>query len=161
MNKTSLSLRRQGATFVIEGLNSPTGTLKFERGMRKGTVTTDGRAVPIAATGRLRTRVTAGEPTILCLDGPEAFVPGGGAPVEWRASKPHRGRYHATLVRGSDLIEFSLAKSDGKSVRIEVGGSWDQLELIALAGSFALLSRRRGDTYLKLALAGVIGGQHH
>ncbi|MFJ5850949.1 hypothetical protein [Streptomyces sp. NPDC092903] len=44
---------------------------------------------------------------------------------------------------------------------IEAGGSWDQLELIALAGSFALLSRRRGDTYLKLALAGVISGPHH
>ncbi|MFG2676344.1 hypothetical protein ACPXCP_34725 [Streptomyces sp. DT20] len=161
MKKTSLSLHKQGGTFVIDGLGSPTAALEFDRGMRTGTVTSGGRALPIAATGRLRTRVTAGEPAILCLDGPEAFVPGGGAPVEWRTSKPHRGRYHATLVRGSDLIDFSLAKSDGKSVRIEVSGSWDQLELIALAGSFALLSRRRGDTYLKVAFVSVIsGGQH-
>ncbi|WP_285563863.1 hypothetical protein [Streptomyces sp. RTGN2] len=158
MAKTALTLRKTGGTFVIDGLESPSGTLRFNRGMRTGTVTADGHALPIAATGRLRTRVTAGEDAILCLDGQGAFVPGNGAPVEWRTSPPRRGRYHATLVRGSDLIDFSLARSAGKSVRISVSGHWDELELIALAGSFALLSRRRGDTYLKMAIAGIVGG---
>jgi hypothetical protein len=156
MAKSSLSLRKQGGTFVVEGLKSPSGTLKFDRGMRTGTVTVDGRALPIAATGRLRTRVTVGEDALLCLDGQGAFVPGGGAPVEWRTSRPRRGRYHATLVRGSDLIDFSLTRSDGKSVQISVDGGWDQLELIALAGSFALLSRRRGDAYRVIAMAGIL-----
>ncbi|MFD7863031.1 hypothetical protein [Streptomyces sp. NPDC057682] len=161
MAKTELRLRKKGGAFVVDGLGKPTGTLKFDRGMRTGTVTVGGRALPIAATGRRRTRVTAADPAILCLDGGGAFVPGGGAPVEWRMSPPGKGPYRATLVRGSDTIDFSLAKSDGKSVRIDVTGTWDDLELLALAGSFALLSRRRGDTYLKMAFVAVIsGGQH-
>ncbi|WP_328891824.1 hypothetical protein [Streptomyces sp. NBC_00316] len=161
MAKTALSVHKQGDTYVVDGLGSPSGALKFGRGMRTGTVTMGGRALPIAATGRLRTRVTAGEDAILCLDGQGAFVPGSGAPVEWRTSRPRRGRYHAALVRGSDLIDFSLARSDGKSVQISVDGHWDQLELIALAGSFALLSRRRGDTYLKMAFAGIVSHGPH
>jgi hypothetical protein len=161
MAKTMMSLRKRGDTFVVDGIGSPTAALKFDRGMRTGTVTMDGRALPIAATGRLRTRVTVGKEAILCLDGEGAFVPGSGTPVEWRASRPRRSRYHATLVRGSDLIDFSLTRSDGKSVQISVSGGWEQLELITLAGSFALLSRRRGDAYRAMAFVSVIsGGQH-
>ncbi|WLQ38503.1 hypothetical protein P8A18_33860 (plasmid) [Streptomyces castrisilvae] len=161
MAKTALSLHKKGGAFVLDGVKGSSATLTFERGMRKGTVTVGGRALPIAATGRGRTRVTAAEPAILCLDGQGAFVPGGGAPVEWRTSKPHRGHYRATLVRGSDEIDFSLSRSDGKSVQIAVTGQWDELELLALAGSFALLSRRRGDTYRKIAIAGVVSHGPH
>ncbi|WP_328891786.1 hypothetical protein [Streptomyces sp. NBC_00316] len=66
MAKTALSVHKQGDTYVVDGLGSPSGALKFGRGMRTGTVTMGGRALPIAATGRLRTRVTAGEDAILC-----------------------------------------------------------------------------------------------
>ncbi|MDQ1025113.1 hypothetical protein QF035_002695 [Streptomyces umbrinus] len=65
--------------------------------------------------------------------------------------------YLVSLVRGSDLIEFSLPRFRGKSVQVAVGGDWDHLELIRLAGCFALLSLRRGDAYRSTAVVGAIG----
>ncbi|GAA2340506.1 hypothetical protein OKJ48_02385 [Streptomyces kunmingensis] len=158
MAKTSLTLRKRGDSFVVDGGRSPAAALKFGRGMQTGTITVDGRALPIAAHGPMRTGATlGGDEPVLRLDGHGAFVPPRMAPVEWRYSRPRRGRYHAALVRGSDVIDFSVTRFSGKAVEITVGGDWDQLELVVLAGSFALLSRRRGDAYRTMTIVGAIG----
>ncbi|MDQ1025112.1 hypothetical protein QF035_002694 [Streptomyces umbrinus] len=46
---TALSLRKRGGTFVLDGSGTPTASLEFGRGMRTGTITVGGEALPIQA----------------------------------------------------------------------------------------------------------------
>lgn len=155
---TTLRLRKRGGAHVLDGIASPTATLTFGRGMRTGTITVDGKALPIEVDSPMRSGVVlGGSAPVLRLAPHEPYLPGRSGTVRWQLTRAFRSGYRATLVRGGDRMEFSLPRFQGKSVEVTVDGDWDELELIALAGCFALLSCRRGDSLRAAAVVGAIG----
>ncbi|MFD9908020.1 hypothetical protein [Streptomyces sp. NPDC059063] len=161
----TLTLRKQGGVHALDasasiGSLDATATLEFGRAMRTGTITSGGRALPIAAHGPHRTAVTVGggsRPVLrLALD--DAFVPGPAEQVRWSVF-PHRRPRNASLESDRGRLDFTVPQH-GKQVTVEVTGDWDQLDTVALAGCFALLSMRRGHTYRALTVLAVTGGPH-
>ncbi|CAM2925908.1 hypothetical protein [Streptomyces albus] len=156
----TLTLRKQGGGYALDASApiaslDPTATLEFGRAMRTGTITSGGRKLPIAAHGPHRTSVTVGDGSrpVLRLGQDDSFVPGSGKQARWSAS-PHPRPRNASLESDRGRLDFTVPKH-GQEVTVEVTGDWEQLDTVALAGCFALLSMRRGHTYRAMTVLAV------
>ncbi|MEU0132167.1 MULTISPECIES: hypothetical protein [unclassified Streptomyces] len=155
---TTLTLDKRDGAFVLDGVGTPKASLEFGRGMRTGTITVAGKQLPVASSGKVRETVTVGAGTpVVRLSPDTSYVGNPAATAEWSFSRGFRDGYHATLTRGKHRLDFALPRMKGKSVEVTVTGSWDDLELVALTGCFALLASRRGDAYRTITVVGAIG----
>lgn len=152
---STTTLTKRGGVLVLEGMGD--ASLDTGGGMTRGKITVNGEKLPVHVTDRRRlgVQVEGGKAPLVRLDpGGESLVPGSARPATWDVSRTKR-TYHATLTRGGDRIEFSLGR--GKAVEVSVTGNWEQLELVALAGCFSLLSRKRGDKFRAAVIATATG----
>ncbi|RAG81940.1 hypothetical protein DN069_30180 [Streptacidiphilus pinicola] len=149
-----LNLRKHGTLFVLD--DSPSAaSVRPHRRMRQAQITVDGRTVEATVSGHQPVGVEVAG--LLRLDPSGTHLPGGGGPVTWTMER-HRGAYRGSVVRGADRIELRLTRRGGKHVEITPSGVWPDLELVALAASLVLLSRRRHDRLRAMAIAGA--GSH-
>jgi hypothetical protein len=154
----TLELRKHGAVFVLDGSPSA-AALRPRRGMRSAEITVDGRTVDgrtveVAVTDHRPCGVATTD-GLLRLDPRGGRTPTGG-PVLWSIERD-RGVHVGSVVRGADRIELRLPRMCGRQVEISATGLWPDLELIALAGSFALIAWRRNARVRAMAVAGAIG----
>lgn len=97
---TTLSLRKWGRAFVLDGLGTPNASLEFGRGMATGTITVGGKALPIHVDNPLRSAVTlGGDAPVLRLGPHESYVPGSPGPVRRQVTRSFRNGYRVSLVR--------------------------------------------------------------
>ncbi|WP_329168047.1 hypothetical protein OG709_28300 [Streptomyces sp. NBC_01267] len=155
----TLTLTKSHGSYVLEG-TAGDASLETGKSMRRGEITVSGRTLPVEVNNPRRTGITVGGSSpVLRLDHQDSFLPGSGKAVQWELSRSFRG-YRAAVVSGGDRIDLWLPKFHGKSVEVKVDGDWDQLELVALSACFAVLSRRRGDAFRAMAVAGATGHGH-
>jgi len=158
-----LTLRHGSGGLVIRGLGEPTAVLHPSASMRRGKIKTSAGTLPIEVNDPWRSGATltgTGGRPILRLDPRASSLPDSRQPAQWQVRRGWGG-YSATLSRGGDRIELRLPRLHGKGVQLQVTGRWGtQLELILLAACFALLARRRGDTFRAMAVVGATGHGH-
>ncbi|WP_152628206.1 hypothetical protein [Streptacidiphilus neutrinimicus] len=153
MTTRTLNLRRRGAVFVLDD-SAAAASLRPGRRMRSAEICVDGRTVEV--------RVNDHRPSGVSIDGLLRLDPRGsrvapeGEPVGWTMGR-ERGCYAASVVRGEDRIDLRLPRRGGPRVEIVLTGTWPDLELVALAASFALLARRRAARLRAMAVAGAMG----
>ncbi|GIG88655.1 hypothetical protein [Plantactinospora endophytica] len=148
---TALRLRRKAGAYHLEGYSA---TLRTGGSMRRGEIRTGAGGFQLDVTDARRCGVVAriGGRPVLRLHPDGCQLPGPGGPARW---SPSRGG--GVLVREGGRIEVHQAGRPGAPVRVEVTGSWPELELVALAACFATLSRRRRRILLTVAILGATG----
>jgi hypothetical protein len=148
-----MNLRKRGAVFILD--DSPSAaSLRPGRRMRSGEITADGRTVVVRVNDHRPSGVVVDG--LLRLDPRGSHIAPGSEPVAWSMGR-ERGCFAASVLRGADRIDLRLARRGGTHVEIVPSGTWPDLELVALAASFALLARRRTARLTAMAVAGAIG----
>lgn len=91
-------------------------------------------------------RVTAGDVDhpLVRLDPDGALVPGASTAARWTVRRLWRV-YKGTLASADRSITLRLAPFSGRSCEVEIGGQWEQRDLVVLTACFGLLARRRRD----------------
>jgi hypothetical protein len=145
---TTLTMRKMRGVYVLNGHDAQ---LQTGWTMRRGEIRVDGRVWTVTPTDRHRIGVCAHAEhgVAVRLDPRQSHVPGPGGPVRWEA-----GRNRAVLARDGNRISVRTGR---RSARIEVTGSWPELELVALTACFALMTRRRLRTLTIIAIVGATG----
>jgi hypothetical protein len=156
---TTLHLRKDRRTLILDGTGTP-ASMTTNRPLRRGTLTVAGTDFAIQADGPRRWGCTVGpaERPLLHLGRdrttgiPAASSASPEENASWRIRRGWHG-YRGILTRGADRIEVLVPRFRGRSAEVTVTGSWPDLPLLALAACFAVLSRRRGDTYFAMVIA--------
>ncbi|MEE6262660.1 hypothetical protein [Plantactinospora sonchi] len=153
MTTSTLTVRKRRGAYVLAGHPS---ALRTGVSMWRGEISTAAGSFEVTSTDRHRLGAVArvaGRPVVQLHPG-ESRVPGPGGPAHWSP-----GRCSGVLTRGANRIGVSQAGWPGAPVRVEVTGTWAELDLVVLSACFAVLSRRRRRTFTIMAIVGAIG--HH
>jgi hypothetical protein len=129
-------------------------TLRTSWSWRRAEIRLGDRAWTVEPTDRWRIGVTAsaGNGPAVRLHPERSHVPGPGGAVRWRPG--HRG---CRLTREGGSIDLRVRAFSRGPIRVDVTGTWPELDLVVLTAVFALMTRRRRRTLTAMAIAGAIG----
>ncbi|MGK5741162.1 hypothetical protein [Micromonospora sp. URMC 103] len=150
---TTLTVRKRGGTFVLDGAGGASARLRTGWTWRRGEIDTGGGVWHVEPTDpRIGVAARASHGAAVLLDPRRSELPGPGGEVRWRP-----GRHHGELVRDGKRLTVRLSARPRGPIRVDVTGSWADLELVALTACFALMTRRRRRTIMAMTVAGAIG----
>ncbi|GAB3959734.1 hypothetical protein [Micromonospora vulcania] len=152
---TTLTVRKQDGAFVLDSGAGPRASLRTGWTWRCGEIRTGAGLWTVEPTDRRRIgfAAQAEHGAAVRLDPRRSHVPGPGGVAHWAF-----GRRGGELTRDGHRLAVRLSGRLGGPVRVEVTGEWAEVELVALTACFALMSRRRRQTLIMMAVIGSANG---
>lgn len=151
LTTTRMTVRKHAGAYVLDGRSA---TLRTRVSMRHGEIRTGAGTYAVDPTDFHRFGVVAraGQRPVVRLHPQSSQVPGSGGTPHWQL-----GRCSGVLTRDAGRIAVRQSGWPGAPVRVEVSGSWVELDLVVLTACFAVMTRRRQRTFTIMAIVGAIG----
>lgn len=149
----TLVIRKRGGAFVLDTAKH-SASLRTGFTMRRGEIRTPAGLWTVTSFDRGRIGVVCSTRSgpVIRLHPRRADLPGLGGPARWTAG--HRG---GKLTRDGNRLSVTVPALSSREIKIDLGGTWAEPDLVMMTAVFAVLTRRRHRALMIVAIAGATG----